>query len=254
MAAWMYGSFTRAEGDAYSDVEFCIYVDDAAYEAFDPAHWVSQIAPVALYFVNEFGTGTAIFENLVRGEFHFERAGDMAQVPALKQLSGFPAPEDMVILDRTGELTAHLRTISGPGPDRGAVEHIASLWHNCLNWMLFGANALARGERARSLELLWFVHRYLLWLARVSEGTTEHWPTPSKNVEHDLSKAAYSRYVTCTATLRGSELERAYQAAWEWGKELICALAEERGVDPQEALIGRLDARFAEVFSTEEAA
>ena len=130
VAAWMYGSFAQGEGDAYSDIEFSIYVDDAVYDSLDPVRWVSQIGAVALYFVNEFGTGTAIFENLVRGEFHFECAVDMAQIRDLRHVSGFPAAEAMLIHDRTGELTAHLRTISGPGPDRRTGEHIAWLWHS----------------------------------------------------------------------------------------------------------------------------
>jgi lincosamide nucleotidyltransferase len=254
VAAWMYGSFTRAEGDAHSDIEFCIYLVDAAHDAFEPAHWVSQVAPVALYFVNEFGTGTAIFRNLVRGEFHFERAADMAKIRMLKRASGFPPAEQMLILDRTGELMTHLRFISGPGPDRGASDYVAWLWQSYLNWMLFGANVLARGERARALELLWFVHRCLLWLARVSEGTTERWQTPSKNVEHDLSEGAYGRYVACTAALRGPDLERAYQAAWKWGKELIRTLARERGADSYEALVQQLDVGFLEAFTVDDVA
>jgi lincosamide nucleotidyltransferase len=250
VAAWMYGSFAQGEGDAYSDIEFCIYLEDGAYDAFDPAQWVSQVAPVALYFVNEFGTGTAIFENLVRGEFHFERAADIAKVRDLKQTEGFPAAEAMLIHDRTGELTGHLRHISGPGPDRSAAEQVAWLFHSYLNWMLFGASVLARGERARALEILWFVQRYLLQFARVSEGTTEHWLTPSRNVERDLSQAAYERFVNCTATLNGRDLERAYRAAWEWGKELTSTLAGQYGFDPQEALVRRLDERFDEIFES----
>jgi lincosamide nucleotidyltransferase len=248
VAAWMYGSFALGEGDAYSDVEFCVYLEDGAYDAFDPVQWVSQVAPVALYFVNEFGTGTAIFENLVRGEFHFERAADMAGVRDLKQTDGFPAAEAMLIYDRTGELTSHLRHISGPSPDRSAAEQVAWLFHSYLNWMLFGASVLARGERARALEILWFMQRYLLQFARVSERKTKHWLTPSRDVERDLSQAAYERYVACTATLNGCDLERAYRAAWEWGGELIRGLANQYDFDPQEALVRRLDKRFAEVF------
>jgi lincosamide nucleotidyltransferase len=253
VAAWMYGSFAKGEGDAHSDIEFGAYLDDATYDAFEPLPWLSQIAPVAVYFVNEFGTGTAIFENLVRGEFHFERAGDMVKVRELRKLSGFPPAEAMLIHDRTGELTAHLQYISGPGPERTTPDHLAWLWHSYLNWVLFGANVLARGERARALEILGFVHRTLLWFARLAEGKTEHWPTPSKNVEHELSQPAYDRFRTCTASLRGRELEQGYQAAWTWGKELARALASEHGFDTQEGLVRRLDARFTAAFKGEQA-
>ena len=32
---------------------------------------LNQIHPLALYFTNEYGSEVAIFENMVRGEFHF---------------------------------------------------------------------------------------------------------------------------------------------------------------------------------------
>jgi len=161
VGAFTYGSFTTGEGGAFSDIEFYVYLDAAVYHAFQPATWVGQIAPVALYFTNEFGTGTAIFENLVRGEFHFERAAHMEQIRAWKQEAGFPPVESMLLLDRTGELTEHLRFISGLGPDRGTADQVSQFWHRTLDWMLFGANVLARGERARALEVLWWVQRYM---------------------------------------------------------------------------------------------
>jgi lincosamide nucleotidyltransferase len=245
VGALMYGSFTRGEGDAFSDIEFCIYLDEDTYQEFEPTAWVAQVAPVAVYFSNEFGVGTAIFENLVRGEFHFDRATDMTHIRSWKEESGYPAVEAMLLVDRTGELTEHLRAISGPGPERGTTEQVTVLWQRYLNWMIFGASVLARGERARALEILWWVQRYLLWFVRLREGSTVHWQTPSKNVKKDLSPGAYRRYIACTAGLRGAELERAYGAAWVWGKEMIRALAAERGLDPQEALVQRLDAQFA---------
>jgi lincosamide nucleotidyltransferase len=147
----------------------------------------------------------------------------------------------MLLLDRTGELAEHLRCISGPGPDRGTAGQVSQLWHRYLNWMLFGTSVLARGERARALEVLWWVQRYLLWFARLREGSTVHWQTPSKNLEGDLSAGAYERYVACTADLGEGELERAYRAAWVWGKEMIRALAIESGIDPREKLIQLFD-------------
>jgi lincosamide nucleotidyltransferase len=247
----MYGSFAKGEGDAYSDIEFVIYLDEAGHSEFRDSPgaaqaWVAQIAPVSLYLTNEFGTGVAIFENLVRGEFHFERAEDMAQVRAWKQETGFPPVESMLLVDRTGELTEHLEYIVGPGPERGTPAQVCELWHRYLNWMLFGVNVLARGERARALELLWWAQRYLLWFARLREGSTSHWQSPSKNVEQELSAEAYQRYVACTAGMRKGEMERAYRATWRWGKELVGALAAGSGVDVENTLVERLDARFAE--------
>src|ERR671926_323791 len=80
VAAMMYGSFAQGEGDEFSDIEFILYFDDDALGSLDQEGWVSQIAPVGLYFVNEYGVGTAIFDNLIRGEFHFDRASDISKI------------------------------------------------------------------------------------------------------------------------------------------------------------------------------
>ncbi len=72
VAALMYGSFALGQGDRFSDIEFYLFFTEEALEGLEEEAWVGQIAPLELYYVNEFGNGTATFENLVRGEFHFE--------------------------------------------------------------------------------------------------------------------------------------------------------------------------------------
>ncbi|HEY0069515.1 MAG TPA: nucleotidyltransferase domain-containing protein, partial [Chloroflexia bacterium] len=114
VAALMYGSFTRGEGDAYSDIEFALFFRDEAHEEVDPREWVSRIAPVEMYFVNEFGNGTAIFSNLVRGEFHFDNASDMRLVEGWKDTAWFPSLESAILVDRTGELTRLLQPFTRP--------------------------------------------------------------------------------------------------------------------------------------------
>ncbi len=249
VAALMYGSFTRDEADIYSDIEFVIYLEDSALLSFEPVAWLNQISPVGFYFVNEYGIGTTIFENLVRGEFHFDPASKMEEVQGWKEEEGFPPPEAMLIADKTGELERYLQSISGPGPNRDTTQTVSWHWHAYLNWMLFGATVLARGERARALELLWFVQRILLRFARLTEDTTEHWLTPSKGAEKDLSAATYAHYTTTTAKLQGHDLEEAYAAAWHWGKQLGRSLAETHRFDVHEELIKKLDGRFSEVFT-----
>jgi lincosamide nucleotidyltransferase len=248
VGALMYGSFTKGEGDTHSDIEFCIYLVEDDYDDFDPVTWLEQIAPVAVFYTNEFGIGTAIFENLIRGEFHFDRAEDMAQIPSWKKISGFPPVENMLVVDKTGELTRFLQEISGAGPERALAENIAWLWDSYLNWMIFGTNVLARGERVRAADILGFVQRYLLWMVRVKEKSTEHWPTPSKNVENDISPTPYERFVVCTASLKGQELERAYQSAWEWGKELADCLAGQYDFDSHPSLVQKIEERVSGIL------
>ena len=49
VAAMLYGSFTRGEGDQFSDIEFVVFVVDSALPSLNQQDWVAQIAPLALY-------------------------------------------------------------------------------------------------------------------------------------------------------------------------------------------------------------
>jgi predicted nucleotidyltransferase len=62
-AAMMNGSFAQGEGDGFSDIEFILFFRDEELEGFDQEEWVSRISPVGLYFVNEYGNGTAIIRS-----------------------------------------------------------------------------------------------------------------------------------------------------------------------------------------------
>ncbi|MDQ3928368.1 MAG: lincosamide nucleotidyltransferase Lnu(F), partial [Chloroflexota bacterium] len=185
--------------------------------------------------------------NLVRGEFHFDGASDMRLVEAWKATAFFPSLETTVLVDRTGELTRLLQPYVVP-PQHDTPEQVQALCERFINWILFGTNVLARGEHARALDLLSWVHRYLLWLARLAEGRTEHWPTPSKSLEQDISPTAYARFKTCTASLDEGELWQAYRNAWEWGKELMESQAGRHGIALPTDLIMALDARIAAGF------
>ena len=245
VAAMMYGSFTLGEGDRYSDIEFMLFIRDEALPELDPAAWLSHVAPVELSFVNEHGVVAAIFSNLVRGEFHFDRASEIRAKlpPSLRPFAWFPSLESTLLVDRTGELAACLQALVGPAPERGGPQETASICHNLINGWFFGWNTLQRGELARALELLWMVQRNLLHLARLQERAIQHWPTPSRRLEQDLSPEGYRRYAACTAALDRAQLERAYRAAWQWARELMAALAPREGVALPEGLLAKLDAR-----------
>ena len=103
VAGMLYGSFTRSERDAFSDIEGVLFFEDEALAEIDPTAWIGQIAPVRLYFVNEFGVGTAIFEtplpneSLIRGECHFCPASTMADVESWQGKVWFPSVESVVL-------------------------------------------------------------------------------------------------------------------------------------------------------------
>jgi lincosamide nucleotidyltransferase B/F len=249
-AAMMYGSFAQGEGDGFSDIEFILFFRDEELEGLDQEEWVSRISPVGLYFVNEYGNGTAIFENLVRGEFHFDRASEMVSVvgESMRDADWLPSLEDTLILDRTGELAPRLRKIVGPPPERDTPGQIRFVCHCFVNWFIFGSNLFARGELARSLDLLGIVRDRLLQMVRVLEGSTLHWFNSAKFLETEISEASYVRYAACTASLDREELRQAYASAWEWGRELMASLGKRHGVVPPAPLLERLDLRFVETF------
>ena len=241
VAAMLYGSFTQGEGDEFSDIECLLYFDDASLAEVDPRRWIAQIAPVALYYVNEHGIGTAIFEDLIRGEFHFERAEEIGRTEGWRGNVWFPSLASTLLLDRTGELSRCLRPFVGPPPDREATDNVQFLMNSLINWTVFGQSVLARGELARAMEILGMVHRYLLWMARLIEGKTTHWPTPSRKLEQDLSAGVYERFAGCTASLDRGRLHSAYQAAWLWAEEMMAVLSERYGASLPETLCERVE-------------
>jgi predicted nucleotidyltransferase len=66
-ATMMYGSFVQGEGAGLSDIAFILFFEDDALKDQE-----ERVSPDELYFVNEYGNGTVIFDNLVWGEFHFD--------------------------------------------------------------------------------------------------------------------------------------------------------------------------------------
>lgn len=249
-AAMMYGSFAQGRGDGFSDIESILFFRDEELGSVDQEEWASRISPVELYFVNEYGNGTAIFDNLARGEFHFDGASEIegVVVESMRDADWLPSLEKTLVLDRTGELTPRLRGIVGPPPERDTPEQVRFLCNAFVNWSLFGANLFARGELARSLDGLGMARYRLLQMVRV-EGATLHWHNASTFLEREISEASYARYAACTVRLEGCELRSAYPSAWKCGRELMASLAERHhGAAPPQALLRRLDRRFAEVF------
>lgn len=241
VSALMFGSFAVGEGDTFSDIEFAVFIRDEVFDRFDQRAWLEAVCPVAAYFVDDFGHNTALFENGVRGEFHFLRASEVPIVESWQGHGWFPSLDAAVLLDRTGDLSRHAKVLVGGPPARGGAVLAEELGLNLLNLMLLGANLLNRGEFARAWALLGRSHEYLLKLVRLSEGTTDHWPTPSRALEKDLSATAYERYLTCTAGARPSELTAAYHASWKWSRELFEAVGGPLNVDLPPAVLNRVE-------------
>jgi lincosamide nucleotidyltransferase len=243
VSALMYGSFAIGEGDRFSDIEFYLFFDEEASEGLREEAWVGQIAPLALYYVNEFGNGTAIFENLVRGEFHFEAASNVGLVDAWES-AWFPSLESAVLVDKNGELSGRMGRLVRLPPDLDTPERSLSLCRSLTNWTLMGANLLERGEYARAEAFLTLVYGHLLQVMRLVEGKSDNWLSPTRRLEEDASASSYKRYKECTAALEAEQLVRAYASTWEWARELMGELAARHALELPEALLGELDQRL----------
>lgn len=241
VSALMFGSFATGEGDRFSDIEFALFIRDDAFEDFDQRSWLDAVSPVAAYFLDDFGHHTALFDNGVRGEFHFMRASEQSVVAGWQGYGWFPSLDAAVLLDREGELSRYAQLLVGGPPRREGAELAEGLALNLINLMLFGANLLNRGECARAWALLGKAHENLLKLVRLYEGNTDHWPTPSRAPETDLSDAAYRRYLTCTAGAERGPLCRAYRESWKWSRELFEAVVSPRNIQLPDTVMTQVE-------------
>jgi lincosamide nucleotidyltransferase B/F len=246
VSALMYGSFALGQGDRFSDIEFYLFFQDEALADLDEERWVGQIAPVVLYYVNEFGNGTAIFENLVRGEFHFERASERGLVDAWEVIR-FHSLDSAVLVDKDGQLSGRVNRLVGSPLDLDTPDRALFLCQSLINWTLMGSNLLKRGEYARAQAFLALVHDHLLRTARLVEGETANWLSPSRRLEEDLSPASYERFRTCTAALDARQLMRAYRSTWEWSRELMSELSGRHALALPTTLLQKMDRHLASV-------
>jgi lincosamide nucleotidyltransferase len=243
VAALMYGSFALGQGDRFSDIECYLFFEDEAFEGLGEEEWIGQIAPLELYYVNEFGNGTAIFENLVRGEFHFESASDVGLVDSW-ETAWFPSLESAVLVDKAGELSRRVGRLVRRPPDLDTPERALFLCRSLTNWALMGANLLERGEYARAEAFLTLVHGHLLRAMRLVEGESANWLTPTRRLEKDASADSYERFRGCTAALDAEQLTRAYASTWGWSRELMGELATRHAFRLPQALLGKMDPRL----------
>ena len=84
-------------------------------------------------------------------------------------------------------------------------------------------------------------------MARLVEGATQHWPTPSRSLEKDISLEAYPRLVACSARLDREALRAAYHATWQWGNDMAGVLARRHGLHLRVTLFTRIGERIQSV-------
>ena len=210
-AALMYGSFAAGLADEHSDIEFWLFF---TAPPADPRAWIERISPVTHVVRNEFGADVAFFPGLIRGEFHF--AG-ISGIPSVRE---WPASDVVLLVDRRGLL--------GQSRPQGPTDRTADVCGRFANWLLLAHHVGQRGERLRQRDALAHAQRHLLWMARLAEGRTERWLTPSRLAEAELSAATIAAL---------SRTHDDVSAAWQAGRALWIKLDP----DPPEALFAELD-------------
>ncbi|WP_291064759.1 MULTISPECIES: aminoglycoside 6-adenylyltransferase [unclassified Empedobacter] len=218
-AVLMYGSFTKNEGDQYSDIEFYIFLKNK--ENFSAEKWVNQIYPTALYFTNEYGSEVAIFENLIRGEFHFLTVNEIDIIKSWEGFVSFSDFDQMNLIDKDGLLIETLNQIKIKSPERITNENILFLSQSLLNVLLTTNNLIKRQEYAHAYQSLSNVQKYLLWLIRIATNQTNHWESPTKSLEKDIDKYWYSEFKLTTSDLGKENLKIAFQNSWNLSKKLF---------------------------------
>lgn len=218
-AVLMYGSFTKNEGDEYSDIEFYIFLKSK--ENFSAEKWVNQIYPIALYFTNEYGSEVAIFENLIRGEFHFLTVNEIDVIKSWEGVVAFSDFDQMNLIDKDGFLIETLNQIKTKLPNRTTNENILFLSQSLLNVLLTTNNLIKRQEYAHAFQSLSNVQKYLLWLIRIATKQTQHWESPTKSLEKDIDKEWYSEFRLTTSDLATDNLTTAFQNSLNLSKKLF---------------------------------
>lgn len=240
----MYGSFAHGEGDSHSDIEFWLFFVPERKEV-NPRAWCAQVAPLTHLVINEFGAYVAFFTGLVRGEFHFARSEDIDRVrlwPAREA-----AIDRMIVLDRRGALRQALEALQErrdvpPLSDK----EVEALCGRFANWLVLAHHVAERGEVFRALDALAHTQRHLLWMARLVEGRTCHWLTPSRCAEAELPADAVE--IFRGAVPRGAtaaDVRNAIRAAWPYGRHLWEELAARHELALPDRLFMEIDQAVA---------
>lgn len=243
VAALLYGSWALGEGDEFSDVDAALFFEDAALPAIEPCEWLCDVAPLVRCYRNEWRNVVALFDlgTLIRAEFHFEPAQRISDELGAWPHAWFPSLDEVVLVDHSeGALLAALQPMLGEPPHHDTPRQVEFLVNCLLNWGLMGLNLLQRGNVARAHELLGFVSGHLLRAARLVEGNTRHFLSPTTRLEQELSPAAYQRYQRCTAPAEAAALWDAYREAFDWGSELLHVLCARHALPFPDELLARI--------------
>jgi len=221
-AVLMYGSFTQGEADRYSDIEFYIWLREGA--KINKREWISRIRPVEMLFTNEFGTDVVVFDNLIRGEFHFHPVSEINVISTWQGILDFSVRDKMKLVDKDSLLGKVLDQIEVISPQWNTPENIAWVADSMINNLIFAGNVIRRGEYARAVHLFFYLEKYLACMIRLHCGMTAHWLDPMKGFEKEIPATWQKRYANCIPTLCQENITICFNRVLILTKELFMLL------------------------------
>lgn len=221
-SVFMYGSFIKGEGDKYSDIEFYIFLTDT--NKFDEKHWVSRLGNVDLFFKNEFGTKVAIYDDLIRAEFHFLDVKEVGIIKSWEGLISFEHKDKMIQVDKDGLLQNTLDSISIISPTRNSKESIEWLAQSLVNSLVYTSHLIGRKEWAHAHMTFSYIQKFTLWLMRLESLAFDHWESPSKSLEKDIPKMMYEKYKKVCPALDPNAIATSFRSSVDIAGELFLSL------------------------------
>lgn len=202
----MYGSFTKGEGDEFSDIEFYVFFR----KNFNHEKWINQICKTLFFFKNEFGTEVAIFENMIRGEFHFLPIEEVNIIKTWEGLVSFEYYNEMILVDKENLLTNVFNSINKDRPTHTSLDSINWICMSLLNNLLMTKGLIERREFAHAQQSFQYIQKYLLYLIRVKVGADNHWESPTKKIELEIPEEWYNVYKESVPVLSESSLKMSF--------------------------------------------
>jgi ATPase subunit of ABC transporter with duplicated ATPase domains len=168
------------------------------------------------------GADVVIFDNLIRGEFHFLPLKEISIIKSWQGHTSFEFKEKMNLVDKDGLLTDVLNDIEPPyEPIRNTPAQIEWLADSLINNLLFASNLFQRGEYAHLHNIFQYIQKYTLWLIRIYEQSEKHWESPTKKLEVDISSYWYNKYQTIVPIITRKSLNKALLNAFVLSKDIF---------------------------------
>lgn len=177
-----------------------------------------------MFFTNEHGTEVAIFESMIRSEFHFASVAETETIKTWQGFISFEHAEKMNLIDKDGRLAETLKAIEIVRPNWHDAANIRWVAESFLNVFLWTKNLICRGEDAHAVMAFGTVQKYFLLLIRLACNATEHWESPSKGLENEIPEEWYGKYQCSIPSLDGDDLCRCYNTTLANAKELFTIL------------------------------